>query len=289
MRILVAGADGQVSRALAEQATAHEIVRAGRPELDITRPDSVRAAMERVAPQVVINAAAYTAVDLAESDAANCFAVNADAAGHLAEAAAKAGAAFIHLSTDYVFDGTKDAPYVEDDLTAPLGVYGRAKLAGEEAVRAAHPGAIIVRTAWVFHHTGTNFVRTMLRLAETRDEVGVVKDQLGCPTYASDLAAALLAIAERPETPGIFHAAGGGETNWHGVASAIFAETARRGLKTPRLKAITTAEYPTPARRPANSRLDGTKLAMVYGQCLPDWRDGLKRCLDRLLEPKGAR
>ena len=197
----------------------------------------------------------------------------------------------IHVSTDYVYSGDKPSPYVETDPTAPPGVYGASKLAGETAVLASGARAIILRTAWVYAATGRNFVRTMLTLGQTRDVLRVVADQHGCPTAAADLAAAILAIADRLETDGwrddfagVFHAAGTGETTWHGLAQGVFEEAARRGKKVPtRVEAITTAEYPVPARRPANSRLDCARLRATFGIRLPPWRDSLARTIGEIV------
>jgi len=239
------------------------------------------------APCAVVNAAAYTAVDKAEAEPALAMGVNRDGAGALAAAAARLGVPFIHVSTDYVFDGRKDAPYREEDAPCPLGAYGRSKLEGEAAVRAAWPAAVILRTSWVYSPFGQNFVTTMLRLATTREKVQVVDDQYGAPTAAGDLAAAILDLAERLTTQrmdhgGVYHLAASGETTWHGFAGAIFAGWARRRHRVPVLAPITTAQYPTPAQRPANSRLDCGKIARVFGLRLPPWQTSLERCLDQL-------
>jgi dTDP-4-dehydrorhamnose reductase len=192
----------------------------------------------------------------------------------------------IHISTDYVFDGSKDAPYTEDDATGPTGVYGASKLAGEQAVLESGAHAAILRTAWVYNATGKNFVRTMLNVAQKTNTLRVVADQHGCPTNAGDLADAILAVADRmsagwdPSYAGVFHAAGTGSTSWHGFAQAIFAEAARHGRPEPTVTGITTAEYPTPAKRPANSRLDCSKLARVFGVRLPDWQPSLARTVE---------
>jgi dTDP-4-dehydrorhamnose reductase len=260
----------------------------GRPELDIEDVDSIARAVRDVRPRAVVNAAGYTAVDKAESEPERAHAINRDGAAHLARAASKAGLPFIHVSTDYVFDGRKGSPYREDDLPAPLGAYGRSKLVGEDAVRDACPAALILRTSWLYSHHGHNFVKTMLGLAETRNVVRVVDDQLGSPTSALDLADAILTLADRsaPGSPGddggVYHAAAEGETTWHGFAGAIFSSWQRRGRRVPKLEAITTAEFPTPARRPADSRLDCTKLAQRFGIRLPHWRHSLDACLDEL-------
>lgn len=292
MKVLVIGRSGQVAQALAERPGGGVVITAiGRPEADLTDRVALEVAIEQAAPDIVVNAAAYTAVDKAESDEAAAFAVNADGPQALGAAARKAGVPVIHLSTDYVFDGRKAAPYVEDDDTTPLGVYGRSKLVGEEGLASEQPEHIILRTAWVYAPYGANFVRTMLRLAETRPTVRVVADQVGCPTYAPHLADAILDLASlvlaRRAGWGIYHAAGGGETSWHGLAAAVFAEGDRYGWPVPELEAITTADYPTPARRPANSRLDGSKLQRDFGIVLPHWQHGVADCVRRLAELTG--
>lgn len=298
MRILVTGFRGQVASALAEEGSAsgHEIMHLGRPELDMANPADPEALIAMVRPDVIINAAAYTAVDRAESEPDLAMAINAHAAGRLAVAAARLDLPLIQLSTDYVFDGTRATPYLESDPTGPLGAYGRSKLAGEQAVAASHPRHVILRTAWVYAHGGTNFVRTMRRLAGERPELRVVGDQLGCPTYATDLARVILAMAGRlpdsragSEAFGVFHAAGSGETSWAGFARAIVRHEAARGAPAPPVVPIPSADYPTPARRPANSRLDCSKLARIYGIRLPHWEDGLSRCLARLDEAGSAK
>ncbi len=289
MKLLVAGRNGQVARSLAERAAARglDLVALGRPDLDLTEPAGIAPALQRDRPDIVVNAAAYTAVDTAESDSEAAFAINADGAGALAAQCAELDIPIIHISTDYVFDGGKQAAYVETDPVDPLGVYGQSKLAGERAVIAANPRHIVLRTAWVYSPFGHNFVRTMLRLAETRDELGVVADQTGNPTYAPQLAAAIFDIAaalrrDRERRWGIYHAAGTGDATWYDFASEIFARSAEHGGRRPRLRAITTADYPTPAPRPANSRLDCRKLAQAFGITLPHWRDGVRDCIDRL-------
>jgi len=291
MRILVTGREGQLASALAEETPAfgYEIIRLGRPEFDLAQPEGLRAALTAHRPDVVVSAAAYTAVDHAESEPDLAMAINGVAPGVIAAAAAEFGLPVIHLSTDYVFDGLKPTPYLETDPTGPQSVYGRTKLAGEAAVIAANPRHVILRTSWVYAHGGKNFVRTMLRLAADRPELRVVSDQLGGPTYATDLARAILAIASTlPARPagdggfGLFHASGTGDTSWAGFASAIFERAAAECLPAARVVPIATADYPTPARRPANSRLDCNKLHKVYGICQPHWYDGLARCLSRL-------
>jgi dTDP-4-dehydrorhamnose reductase len=234
-----------------------------------------------------VNAAAYTAVDRAESEPDRAFAVNRDGIANIARAAFSASAMVLQVSTDYVFDGTKPTPYLESDPLAPLGVYGASKAQGEQALLQAMPeNAVILRTAWVYGLEGANFVKTMLRLGAEREVVRVVDDQRGSPTFADDLADAILDIAHQlqPSRSRIYHAAGQGSATWHDVAREIFSETAKRGLRTPRLEAILTSQYPTPAKRPANSVLDCSLLERDFGIALPDWRDGLRRMLNAHLE-----
>ena len=298
LRVLVAGREGQLAQALlpAFAGAGWQVAARGRATLDLAGPASAIAeAVRAEAPDLVVNAAAYTAVDRAESEPATAMAVNRDGAGALAGAAAAVGAPVLHVSTDYVFDGDKGAPYAEDDRPAPTGAYGRSKLEGEAAVLAANPRSAILRTSWVCSATGQNFLRTMLRLAATRDEVSVVADQRGAPTFAADLAAAILAAAPRlmtsppgDEAFGVFHLSGTPDTTWHGFAAAIFAGAAARGHRAPVLHAIPTSAYPTPTRRPADSRLDCSRVAAVHGVHRPDWRPALDRCLDELLDARAA-
>jgi dTDP-4-dehydrorhamnose reductase len=293
MRLVVTGRHGQLATALAERAAGRGItlVGCGRPELDLERPATIAPALGALKPDIIVNAAAFTAVDLAESEPDRAHAINAAGAGAMAAAAATLGVPVIHISTDYVFDGSATKPYGESDAVAPLGVYGQSKLAGERAVMAACADHAILRTSWVFSATGQNFVRTMLRLAETRSEISVVADQIGRPTPADDLAEAVLGVAanllaERgePALRGIFHVGGTGDViSWAGFAEAIFAERGRRGASAVSVRPIGTADYPTPARRPAWSVLDGARLKEIHGIILPDWRIGLARCMDRLM------
>jgi dTDP-4-dehydrorhamnose reductase len=291
MRIAVTGRQGQVARALAEAGSALdvEIITLGRPQLDLSVPETVQPALKAAAPDIVVNAAAYTAVDQAEREPEIANSINGIGAGAVAAAARALGLPIIHLSTDYVFDGSKTSAYVEEDPVAPASVYGASKLAGEQAVAAAHGDHVILRTAWVYAPYGKNFVRTMLALAETRDEVRVVADQHGCPSYAPDIADAVIGITRNllrdrsdPCLRGVFHLAGAGETTWAGLADAIFEYLGGKGRRRPILTPITSAEYPTPARRPANSRLNCARLANIYGIKLPHWQDSLATCLDRL-------
>jgi len=285
--VVVFGGGGQLGRELA-RATAPDgfQVRAlAHAEADVTDPRAVRAAI--AGARAAINAAAYTDVDRAESEPAPAFAVNQAGAGAVAEACAAARIPLVHVSTDYVFDGTANRPYREDDARAPLGVYGASKAAGEDAVRAAGGTAAILRTAWVFSPFGRNFVTTLLRLGAERDEVAVVCDQQGGPTAARDLAHAALTIAAGlaagGKGTGTFHYCGAPPVSRSAFAQEIFAGAASRGLPAPqRLRAIATADHPTPARRPANSVLDCARIAAVWGLAQPDWRQGLAACLDRL-------
>lgn len=296
LRVVVTGRDGQVVRALTERGPAAmtDVVALGRPDLDLADPARILDLFRAETPDVIVNAAAYTGVDKAESEPEQAWAVNAAGAKAVAEAAAALGVPVIQISTDYVFDGTLDRPYREDDLTAPLGIYGQSKRAGEEAVAAATPNHAILRTAWVYSPFGANFVKTMLRVAASRDQLNVVADQSGCPTSALDMADAILRVArnlvERPDPAlrGTFHMSGAGETTWAAFAEAIFATSARAGGPSARVTPITTAEYPTPARRPANSRLDCTKLARLHGAALPEWQGAVERCVTRLIKDTTA-
>ncbi|WP_152045323.1 dTDP-4-dehydrorhamnose reductase [Aureimonas psammosilenae] len=289
MRILVTGREGQVARALAGLASPEIAVEAlGRPDLDIRDPASVARAIAAFAPDVVVSAAAYTAVDKAETEEAEAFAVNEGGAANVSRAAAQAGLPVIHLSTDYVFPGDANRPYREDDPTGPAGVYGRSKLAGEIAVAKVNPRHVILRTAWVFAPEGNNFPRTMLRLAGDRDTVRVVADQQGTPTYAPDIAEAILTVARvalaSPDSEnwrGTFHMTGTGQTTWAGFAAAVFAASAARGGPSATVEPITTADYPTPARRPAYSVLDNSRFAATFAHALPDWEDATRRFAER--------
>ena len=293
MTILVVGGTGQLSTALAALGPERDLAVVGRPILDFDQPDRIAATLAAHRPTLIINAAAYTAVDKAESDVDAAFRANASGPEILARYCAAADIPLIHVSTDFVFDGTKGAPYVETDLTNPLGVYGASKRAGEIAVLAACPKALVLRTSWVYAPYGRNFVLTMLGAAQRMPCLRVVADQIGCPTAAPDLAAAILAIADqlghgwREEYGGIYHAAGTGFTSWHGLASAAFAEAARHGRAPPEVTPIATADWPTPVQRPADSRLDSSKLAQRFGVMLPDWQDALSRMIDQALGAQG--
>lgn len=291
MRIAVTGRKGQVVSSLLEKAQARggfEIVAIGRPELDLARPESVLPALEAVRPDLIVSAAAYTAVDQAGDEPELAFAVNAKGAGAVSAAAARLGAPMIHLSTDYVFDGFKEAPYTEQDAPAPQNVYGASKLAGERAVAAADPQHVILRTAWVYSPFGGNFVRTMLRLAADRETVSVVADQWGNPTSAHDIAEAILhmkeALVDGTAAPGLYHVAGSGATNWADFAREIFAVSRKYGGPYAEVRDIATKDYPTKARRPANSQLATDKLAQVFGWKAPEWRKSMEAVVLRLLD-----
>jgi dTDP-4-dehydrorhamnose reductase len=289
-KILVTGGSGQVAAALAAQGGAR-VHLVGRPDFDFDRPETIAVTFRAANPWLVVNAAAYTAVDDAESDEAAAFRANCDGPEALAGLCQAADVPLIHVSTDYVYDGEKIDPYVETDAVGPRGIYGASKLAGELAILSTGAKAIILRTAWVYSATSRNFVRTMLNLARTLDDLRVVADQHGCPTSADDLAASILTIATRLEIEGwtsplagVFHAAGSGETSWYGFARAVFEEASRHNAKVPSsVAAITTAEYPTPARRPANSRLNCARLESIFGFRFPHWRDSLARTVDEIL------
>jgi dTDP-4-dehydrorhamnose reductase len=291
MRIAVTGTQGQVVRALLERGAAAgcEVLAIGRPAVDLAVPATLLGAFDAVAPDVIVSSAAYTAVNEAEAEPELAMTVNAAAAGAVAAEAARLGVPVIQLSTDYVFAGGGTRAWREDDAVGPLSVYGQTKLAGEAAVMAATAGHVILRTAWVYSPFGANFVKTMLRLAATNDTVRVVADQIGNPTSASDIADAIIAISARlqrdpdPALRGVFHLAGQGEASWADFAEAIFAASAQRGGPSAHVTRITTAEFPTPAPRPANSRLDCARLAATYGIVLPPWRTSLEDVIDRLL------
>jgi dTDP-4-dehydrorhamnose reductase len=296
MRIAVTGREGQVVRALIERASGldAEIVALGRPDLDLAAErDAIVSAIVNARPDVVVSAAAYTLVDKAESERDLAYAVNERGAGAVARAAAILAVPLIHLSTDYVFDGAKTAPYDEEDPTAPATVYGASKLAGEVAVLQEHGNSAILRTAWVYSPFGANFVKTMLRLASHRNEVEVVADQLGNPTSALDIADGILRIAinlhgsSDPDQRGVFHMTARGEASWAQFAEAVFASSRELGGPSAGVKHIATADYPTPAKRPHNSRLETAKLARLHGVRLPSWRSSLPGMVSRLIKASG--
>jgi dTDP-4-dehydrorhamnose reductase len=275
--ILIFGGNGQLGRELARTAAQRRIAIAalGRAEADIADPDAVARAIAAHRPSLIVNAAAYTKVDQAETDVTAASCANERGPAVVAEACAAAAVPLVHLSTDYVFDGTKTAPYVETDPLAPIGVYGRTKAAGEAAVRGTLERHLILRTAWVYGEFGNNFLKTIVRLAQARDELRVVADQHGCPTSTRDLADAILRLAPRliatDEGRGTYHYAGSGVTTWHEFASRIVAAQAPLTGRKPTVVAITTADYPTAARRPPNSTLDCSSFALVFGFSPRSW------------------
>lgn len=292
-RILVTGGSGQVGWELRRAlAPLGEVIAPGRELLDLARPQGLQAAVAQLRPDLIVNPAAYTAVDKAESEPELARLINAEAPGVLAETALRLGVPLIHYSTDYVFDGCLDRPYRETDGANPQGVYGATKRAGEEAIAAVGGRFLILRTSWVYGLRGKNFLLTMLRLGREREEVGVVNDQIGAPTWSRLIAEASAQLAgtwliggdggqARMEAAwGIYHLCAGGQTSWHGFTAAIFAHLRRVEGRAARLKAITTADYPTPAKRPASSRLDCGKLRDAFGLELPDWQAGLELCLE---------
>lgn len=296
--ILVFGKNGQVGQEIRNlvgqdfSQSGKTWIFAAREDVDLTDADSLTRYLDDQKPDAIINASAYTAVDKAESDVEAAFAVNAKAPEIMAVHAKKLGIPFIHISTDYVFDGTKSSPYVEDDAIHPLGAYGASKAEGEKAVIATGANAVILRTSWVYAVIGKNFVHTMLKFGQERDAMRVVNDQIGAPTNARDIAKTLLGVLEQmlsaPQDmskAGLYHMTARGYTSWHGFAAFIFEKAKSYGLKTPNvLEAIPASEYPTPAKRPSNSRLDCTKLEQVFGIALPQWEDSANSCLDEILD-----
>ena len=289
MKVLVTGEQGQIARSVAERWTGVDLTFAARPELDLDDPASIERTVASVNPDLILSAAAYTAVDRAEAEPDLAMAVNGIAPGVLGRAAKRAGARVIHMSTDYVFDGSSDRPWREDDPVSPVNTYGQSKLAGERALIESGADQAIIRTAWVYSPFGSNFVKAMLRLATERDEVSVVCDQIGCPTSAHDIAEGVLAIANAwltDPTRGVgqvFHLGSAGATAWDGFARETFAISQELGGPHARVRPITTAEYPTAARRPANSRLDSARLAETFGYRAPDWRLSLVSVVGRLV------
>jgi dTDP-4-dehydrorhamnose reductase len=293
MRLVVTGCEGQLARSLRERgrSVGVEIICLARPELDLLDPDRVGQAIESIDCDLVINAAAYTAVDKAEAEPELAHRINGDGARAVAAAAARIGRPIVQISTDYVFDGALDRPYREDDPTSPTSVYGRSKLVGEINAAEANPRCVIARTGWVYSPFGQNFLKTMLRLGLSREEIGVVVDQWGAPTQALDIADALIAIARRlvadPDNTslyGAFHLTGSTYATWADFAEVIFAEAAALGRVPVKVKRISTAQYPTPAARPANSRLAVDKIHRVFAIALPDWRGAVQNCVQRLLK-----
>jgi dTDP-4-dehydrorhamnose reductase len=291
MRLLLFGGTGQVGTELRDLAVTHgtHLVAPPRSVIDLEDQSSIAEIVAAEPWDIIVNAAGYTNVDHAESEEALALAVNGKAAGYLAAEAARRGLPLIHLSTDYVFDGRKGCPYLEDDITAPINAYGRSKLAGELAVRAVNPRHVVLRTAWVYSPYGKNFVRTILRLAEERDRLTVVADQSGCPTAARDVAQACLDIgfrcaANADEAPyGVYHFAGAGEASWFELATAVVVLAAGRLPRSPQVAPIRTVDYPTLASRPADTRLDCTAVVREFGVTLRPWRSALAETVDRLV------
>jgi len=289
----MSGGTGQVGTGLMlANRGRFEIVAPTRADFDLLDAASIERNIAARGWAAIINCAAYTAVDKAESEPQAAFAINAEAPGIMARAAATRAIPLLHVSTDYVFDGSKPDAYFEEDPVAPLGVYGASKEAGERAVRDAGGRSIILRTAWVVSPWGHNFVKTMLRLGGERDELGVVADQVGCPTSAIDIAETLLILAERllgdrREPCGTYHFVNSGQASWYDLASAVFAYAGARGMKIPRVNAIATADYPTPARRPANSRLSTAKLERTFGMKPRPWQEAVEEILVSLIDAGG--
>lgn len=291
MKVLLTGGEGQLGTELIAQSAAGgiEVLAPTLAEMDLMRPAHVDAFCDAFRPAVIINAAAYTAVDRAETEAELAFAVNAAAPAYLARRCSREGIPLIHISTDYVFDGLKGSPYLEEDPVAPLSVYGRSKAEGESAVRGALDRYIIIRTSWLYSAHGANFVKTVMRLAAERDELRIVDDQVGSPTCASDLAGAILAIADRLSTGeavawGTYHYCGNGVTSWYGLARHVLETLVSRGhLASFRLTPIPTTDYPTPARRPPYSVLNCRRIETCFGLARPAWQASVTKTVDRLL------
>ncbi len=293
MKILLTGINGQVGDALQSKFGQHELVALSREQLDLSNADEIRRLVREIKPNLIINPAAYTAVDKAESEPELAFAINATAPQMLAEEAAKLGAAIIHFSTDYVYDGSKDNAYVETDAVNPVSVYGKSKLAGEEAIRMVGLPNLILRTSWVYGNYGKNFLKTILRLAGEREKLTIVGDQFGAPTSSESIADAVLKLIKhwqpaQENQSGIYHCTNVGKTSWHGFSCEIIKEyntlAGVPALKTnlENVVAITTADYPTPAARPANSCLDNRKLKDIFGVELPSWQQGLQQVMQDL-------
>lgn len=285
LRILISGQQGQVSQALQQRLqNMGELIVLGRDQLDLSQPESIRPVVRDIKPDLIINAAAHTAVDQAESEPELAFAINATSPGVFAEEAAALGVPLIHYSTDYVFDGSKAGAWVEADTPNPLGVYGNSKLAGERAIAAAGGQHLILRTSWVYSLTGRNFLLTMQRLLQEREKLSIVADQIGAPTWAGTIAASTGALIERwrdgaPGAWGVYHLTASGETSWFGFAEAIGQQLINSGKPCAALEPIASSAYPTPAARPLNSRLDCSLLQREWGVSQPDWHDALLECL----------
>ena len=291
MKLLVFGRTGQLAQSLLARhgQSGIEIIAVGRPDADLSESQSLTAAIEKVSPNIVVNAAAYTGVDQAETDQDQAKLINELGAGYVAAVCEAYGCPLIHVSTDYVFDGTKSAPYTELDPVAPLGVYGHSKYAGEQRVAELCPQHVILRTAWLHSPYGQNFVKTMLRLASERPDINVVNDQIGSPTYAPHLAEAICTITQQIHRNaddrlwGVYHAAGEGQASWFDVAKETFAVSKRQGGPSANVHPIPSSDYPTPAQRPANSRLDCGKLKSRFNAALPCWTSGVAECVAHLL------
>ncbi len=290
-RLLIVGRSGQVATELQKLTPPPGFVLEawGRDRVDLCDPHMAAKLIASHEPAVVINAAAYTMVDRAETEPSAAFVINRDSPAAISRMCESRGIPYVHISTDYVFDGDKPAPYVETDRRNPKTVYGRSKSEGEDVVIASGASAAIIRTSWVYAAHGANFLRTMLRLAESHDELRIVADQMGRPTWAKDIAGAVLDVAVRAQAGdrdalGVFHYSGAGDASWADFAHTILANTSRFNIKTARIRRITTAEYPTAARRPANSRLDTTKIEQRLGIIPRDWREGCQLCLSELLD-----
>jgi dTDP-4-dehydrorhamnose reductase len=285
VRILLLGQHGQLSRELQARLQGQaELLVLGSAQLDLRQPQQIRQQLRSLRPDLIINAAAHTAVDQAESEPEQAFAINATAPGILAEEAADLGAPLLHYSTDYVFDGRKASPYNEDDAPNPLSVYGRSKLAGEQAIVAVGGAHLILRTSWVYARHGRNFLLTMQRLLQERDSLDVVADQIGAPTWAGSIAQATEHLLQHWQAGqagpwGIYHLTALGETSWFGFASAIAAQLQAQGKSVAALQAIPSSAYPTPAQRPLNSRLDCSRLQRDWQIQLPHWQTALAECL----------
>jgi dTDP-4-dehydrorhamnose reductase len=301
MKLMVTGANGQVGWELRRSLAAlGSVIALDRSQCDLGQPERLPDIIRKLNPDVIVNAAAYTAVDDAEREEALAMTVNGTAVGVLAKEAARAGALLVHYSTDYVFDGRKEGPYTEDDPPCPVNAYGRSKLAGEVAVRQAGGGYLVLRTSWVYGVRGRNFLRTIVSLLRERDELRIVADQIGAPTWAAEIAQATAAVIEaaaqeRTEgsfASGLFHLTASGATSWHGFAAAILNGATRHALltaqSTPRIVAISSDDYPRPAARPKNSCLAGSRLKQRFGIALPDWEEGLSLCLEEMSASKAA-
>lgn len=281
MKIVVTGANGQLGKCLHDVSAnypGHQFIFLGREHFALEQFGMVHAVLQSLQPDVVINAAAYTAVDRAEQEATLAFLINGEAVGNLAKICKDLNIRLIHISTDYVFDGTKTSPYVELDAVNPIGIYGQSKLLGEQLISTHHPQSIIIRTSWVYSKHGNNFVKTMLRLMNEKEQLGVVNDQFGCPTYALDLAAAIINIALQEAHSGIYHFANDGVISWYQFALAIKEMTSSNCTANP----ITTAQYPTLAKRPVYSALDSSLIHKTFGVQISPWKESLASCLKLL-------